>query len=115
MVSSTVGQGETKFIQYNVPPGNPGITIQLNVSNNGTVVLYASNLVQTPNEALHDVKLMTSGWEDAFINISQLNPLGSQNKVYVAVAGISGNSTVQVSADIGDTSTGELRMHPSSI
>lgn len=100
-----VGQGETKFLQYNVS-GSPGITIQLNVSNNGTAVLYASNVIQTPNEAVHDIKLMTSGWQDAFINISQLNPLGSQTTVYVAVEGISGNSTIQVSADVGDTSTG---------
>ena len=107
MVSSMVGQGQSQYVQYNVPPGNMGITIQLNVSNNGTAVLYASNVVQTPNEALHDVKIVTSGYGDAFVNISALNPLGSQDKVFVAIEGVSGNSTIQVSAEVGDTSTGK--------
>ena len=107
MVSSMIGSGETQYVQYNVPSGQSGITIQLNVTNNATAVLYASNVVQTPNEALHDVKLTTSGWQDAFINISDLNPLGSQTQVYVAVGGLSGNVSVQISAEVGDTSTGK--------
>lgn len=106
-LNNTVKQGEVKYMQYNVPSGIPGITVQLNVINNGMAVLYASNLVETPNAALYDVMLETSGWEDAFINSSKLNPLGNPNKVYVSIEGISGNSSIQVSTDIGDTSTGE--------
>ena len=104
-VTSTVSTGETKYVNYELPPGDQGLTIQLNVSNGSTAVLYASTVVQTPNEAVHDVKVVSDGWGDAYIDPSQLSPNGGST-VYVAVEGLTNNTELTISADVGDTSTG---------
>ena len=104
-VTSTVSIGKIKYINYELPPDEQGLTIQLNVSNGGTAVLYTSTLVRTPNEALYDVKVVSDGWGDAYIDPSQLSPTGGST-VYVAVEGLTNNTELTISADVGDTSTG---------
>ena len=106
VISSNINEGGRKYFQYRVPTGTTGITIQLNVSDDGTSVLYASNLIQTPNEALHDIALNTSSWDDGFLNISQLSSLGHQDRVFICIESIRRNSSVEISAEEGDSSTG---------
>ena len=109
-VTSTVSTGETKYINYKLPPNDEGLTIQLNVNNGSTAVLYASTVVQTPNEAVHDVKVVSDGWEDAYIDPSLLSSNGG-NVVYIAVEGLTNNTELTISADVGDTSTGTTLLH----
>ena len=91
-----------------MPSGVVGITIRLSVSNNGTSVMFSSNVIQTPNEAVHDLQLTTSSWEDGFLNISLLSPQGRQDRMFLCIESIRGNSSVQISAEEGDTSTGSM-------
>ena len=104
-VTSIVSTGEFKYINYELPSGNQGLTIQLNVSNGGIAVLYASTVVRTPNEAVHNVKLVSDGWGDAYINPSQVCSNGG-DKVYITVEGLTNDTELTISADVGDTSTG---------
>ena len=77
------------------------------MSNGSTAVLYASTVIQTPSEAVHDVKVVSDGWGDAYINSSQFCSNGG-DKVYVAVEGQTNGTEVTIGVDIGDTSTGSL-------
>ena len=106
VISGNINEGRKKYFQYKVPSGTTGITIRLNISDDGTLVLYASNVIQTPNEAVHDITLNTSSWDDGFLNISLLSPLGRQDRVFICIGSIRGNSSVEISAEEGDTSTG---------
>ena len=104
-VTSTVSIGEIKYVNYELPPGDQGLTIQLNVSDGSIAVLYASTVVRTPNEAVYDVKVVSDGWGDAYIDPSQLSSNGG-NIVYVAVQGLANNTELTITAAVGDISTG---------
>ena len=105
-MTSTISTGETKYINYELPA--QGLTIKLNVSNGNTAVLYASTVIKTPSEAVHDVKVVSNGWGDDYvINSSQLCPNGG-DKVYIAVVGQTNGTEVTITVDKGDTSTGSL-------
>ena len=107
-VTSTFSTGETKYFNYKFPAGDQGLTIKLNVSNGSTAVLYASTVIQTPSETVHNVKVVSDGWGDAYIiNSSQLCPNGG-DKVYIAVEVQTNGTEVTICVDIGDTSTGSL-------
>lgn len=71
----------------------------------GSAILYASTVVETPNEALYDVKVETNGFEDTYIDPNNLSP-SSGTQLYVAVVGTSVSNSLSVSASAGDTSTG---------
>ena len=106
-----MSQDEEKYFNYPLPSSDVGITINVDVTN-GSAILYASTVVETPNEALHDVKVETDGFEDAYIDPNHLSP-SSGNQLYVAVIGTSVSNSLSVSANAGDTSTGTfpLLMH----
>ena len=72
------------------------------------VILYASTVVSTPNEAFHEFKLVTNTYEDVFINRSSLNNSGTADTVFIAVEGNGTSNQMQISATEGDTSTGRL-------
>ena len=106
-VTSILSIGETKYVQYELPPGNQGFTIQLKVSNGGRAVLYTSTIFQTPNEAVYDVKVVSDGWGDAYIDPRKLSSNGGKI-VYVVVESLTDNTQLTISADVGDTSTGNI-------
>ena len=91
-------------MNYPLPADDSGITIQLNITN-GSCTLYASTVLQTPNEALYDVKFTTDGWEDAYIDPDDLSNPDTADKVYIAIKAEE-SSSIKLSVDKGDTSTG---------
>ena len=103
-VSDTVAQNQEKYFNYPLPSSNAGITINIDVTN-GSAILYASTVIEAPNEALHDVKVETDGFEDTYIDPNNLSP-SSSSQLYVAVIGTSVSNSLSVSANAGDTSTG---------
>ena len=108
-ISDTIDEGETKYLNY--PFDDDGITVQLEVTS-GTAILYASTVVQTPNEALHDVMLETNGWEDAYIDPDHLTNPDSAATVYIAIESKDSASDIQLSVETGDSSTGIFMIKP---
>ena len=107
VVSDTIDQGQTKYINYPLPSNDKGITIVLNVSN-GSVVLYASTIVSTPSEVFHDVKIESSQFEDVYIDPDKITNPDTADTVYIAIEGQGISNMIQVSASQGDVSTGKL-------
>ena len=107
VVSDTIDQGQTKYVNYPLPANDEGITIVLNVSN-GSAVVYASTVVSTPNEAFHDVKIESSQFEDVYIDPNNLTNPDTANTIYIAIIGLGVSNMIQVSASQGDISTGTL-------
>ena len=70
-ITGVLQERETQYLNYPIPESG-GITLQVNV-HQGTIVLYASSVIQTPNEAFHDIKIVTNSYEDVFINQSNLS------------------------------------------
>jgi receptor-type tyrosine-protein phosphatase Q len=104
-VDDTVTGGEVKYVNYPLPNNNnQGITIVLNVSN-GSAVLYASTVVSTPNEAIHDVKIQSDNFEDVYIDPQNLTNPNTADTVYIAIEGQNPTNHIQISASNGDTST----------
>ncbi|XP_019862542.1 PREDICTED: collagen alpha-1(XII) chain-like, partial [Amphimedon queenslandica] len=103
-VTDNIGSGQTKYLNYPLPNNTQGITVVLNVTN-GSVTLYASTVVSTPNETFHEFKLVTNTYEDVFINRSSLNNSGTADTVFIAVEGNGISNQMQISATQGDTST----------
>ena len=107
VVSDTIDQGQTKYINYPLPSNDKGITIVLNVSN-GSVVLYASTIVSTPSEVFHDVKIESSQFEDVYIDPDKITNPDTADTVYIAIEGQGVSNMMQVSASQEDISTGKL-------
>ena len=73
--------------------------------------MYVSTVISTPNEAFHDVMLETDGWEDAYIDSDDLTNPDTADTVYIAIESKDSTSTVQLSAETGDISTGMFMMN----
>ena len=69
-----------------------------------------STVISTPNEAFHDAMLETNGWEDAYIDPDDLTNPDSADTVYIAIQSKDSTSTIQLSVETGDNSTGMFRM-----
>ena len=94
-------------MNYPIPANVSGITVQLEVTN-GSCTLYASTVVQTPNEALYDIMFSTdNGWEDAYIDHDDLSNPDTDDKVYIAIETGSVSSSIILSMTIGDNTTGK--------
>ena len=72
---------------------------------NGSSTLFASTVVKTPNEALHDVKFKTNGWEDVYLDLDNISNPDTADKLYIAIES-EGLSSIHLSVSEGDTSTG---------
>ena len=106
-VTDVIETGEVKYVNYPLPADDSGITVKVDVDS-GSITIYASTVVETPNEAFHDVQLTTDGYEDAYIDPNELTNPNTADKVYIAIESDSvQSSSVTVSIDNGDTSTGE--------
>ena len=106
-ITGVLQENKTQYLNYPIPESG-GITLQVNV-NQGTIVLYASSVIQTPNEAFHDIKIVTNSYEDVFINPNNLSDPNA-GTVFIALTSASDSSsnttTVVVNTQPGDVSTG---------
>ena len=69
-----------------------------------------STVISTPNEAVHDVMLETNGWEDAYIDPDGVTNPDCADAVYIAIESKDSTSTIELSVETGDNSTGMFRM-----
>lgn len=105
-ISDVIGSGETKYLSYQIANVNESITVVLNVTN-GSVTLYASATISTPNEAFHDIKITTNSYEDVYIDPANITNIGQGGTIYIALQGSDTSNDIHVSATIGDSSTGK--------
>ena len=103
-VVGTIETGEVQYVNYPLPSDNSGITVQIDITT-GSCIVYASSVVQTPNEAFHDAQFSTDGWEDVYIDPNDLSNSNTADKVYIAIESKE-TSSFTLSIDNGDTSTG---------
>ena len=73
----------------------------------GKIILYASSSTENPNEANHEIKIITDNFTDIFINASELsNP--NAERIFIALQpdeNQNTSSTFTVDAQPGDVST----------
>ena len=104
-ITSVLQESETQYLNYPIPESG-GITLQVNI-NQGTIVLYASSVIQTPNEAFHDIKIVTNSYI-YFDPIDLSDPEAST--VFTTPTSpdksLSNTTTVMVNTQPGDVSTG---------
>ena len=97
--TDTVGYGERVYFQFPFP--TYGVTIQLGVTS-GTVVCYASDRYQNPNEEQgYDWRVETSGYVDVFLDPSLLS-YSAGSIVYVAIEGTTVTNTFALGNMEGD-------------
>ena len=98
-VSNSLTSGQRMYYQFVF--GSNGVTVRLTVSS-GTVICYASDLIQNPNDEQGYVwKVTSSGFVNVFLDPSSLNrPVGST--LYVALEGSSSSNSFTLSATSGD-------------
>ena len=110
-ITGVLQERETQYLNYPIPESG-GITLQVNVDR-GTIVLYASSVIQTPNEAFHDIKVVTNSYEDVFINSNDLSD-SNAGTVFIALTSAgdssSNTTTVMVNTQPGDVSTGMFNL-----
>ena len=94
------------YLSYQITNINESITVVLNVTN-GSVTLYASATISTPNEAFHDIKITTNSYEDVYINPTNITNIGQGSTIYIALEGSDTSNNIHVSATAGDSSTGK--------
>ena len=102
MVMDTLQIDEIKYFEYPFP--DEGLTLKVDVDE-GSVVLYASDIIETPNEALYDWKVETDGYDDVFIDPADLDRPVLGNSVYVSIEGLEDSNTFTIDSTMGDTST----------
>ena len=100
-VSNTIEEDEVSYIE--LPFSDDGVTITVNVTN-GSVVVYASDQITTPNEAFHDWMIETDGYSDVYLDPDDVNRTVGDT-VYVAIEGEEESNNFALSTTTGDTST----------
>ena len=124
-VVTTIAQGER--INLNVRCPKNGTTLELCVQN-GTSVLYASDDIETPGEALFDYRLIVGNGscESVFVLCqdfcSNQNPnrnpddVGdSDNTIHITIQGSDENNTVSIQTTDGDTTTPTGELHIATV
>ena len=101
-IETNISGGEQTFIKIPYDP-NEGVTIKVNVTN-GTVVVYASDQIKTPNEAFYDWMIETDGYSDVFLDPNDVNRT-VEDTVYVAIEGEDTDNDFSFTPENGDTST----------
>jgi receptor-type tyrosine-protein phosphatase Q len=98
-LTTTIGYGAVNYYQYYFPTN--GITITLNVGS-GTIVCYASDRFQNPNEEQYDWKIVVSGYSDVFIDPDLLGRDPGTN-IYIGLQGAGSSNTFTLDSTTGDT------------
>ena len=95
----TIEEGKRVYFQFPFP--TDGVTIQLNITT-GSVICYASDRYQNPNEAQgYDWKVEVSAYADVFLDPSLLSrSVGAI--VYVGIEGVSVSNTFTLGNTEGD-------------
>lgn len=105
-ITDTIGPGKVKYVNYPLPSDYSGITLQANVSF-GQCTVYGSTLVHTPNDALYDIKMTTSKWDDTYFHQEELSNSNTAEKLYLAIESeANANCTITLRIEKGDSSTG---------
>ena len=110
-------QGEVTFLQMTLP--EDGLTITIDVDE-GSVVMYGSDKIQQPNEALHDFKL-TNDKPEIYLTketfIKNTNTTVSKREattdstginIYISIEGESMINNFTLNTTIGDTTSGDI-------
>ena len=106
-VDTSVGYDETTYIE--IPyDSDKGVTIKVNVTN-GTVVVYASDRVTTPNEAFYDWMIETDGYSDVYLDPDAINRTVGDT-VYIAIDGEDADNDFTFVSEEGDTTEGKCRL-----
>ena len=112
----TLQSDEHAYFQFKLP--HVGMILKIEV-NNGSVVVYISNKIRNPNEAIYDWKLQTNTSVDVFISmeglgINSLSPLTATHQetmdntettvtIYVSVQGRAEKNNFILNTTYGDT------------
>ena len=101
-IDTSVGEGEETYIE--VPyDSHEGVTIKVNVTN-GSVIVYASDRITTPNEAFYDWMIETDGYSDIFLDPIEVSRIVGDT-VYVVIEGEDVDNDFTFTSENGDTST----------
>lgn len=118
-ISQTLQQNQISYFKTSLP--ELGMTIRLDV-NEGSVVLFGSNKIQTPNEAFYDFMLSTNK-QDIFVTEDTFGNTPSKTKrqitkfanitVYISIQGQSVSNSFIFNTTVGDTTvnTGIIHVH----
>lgn len=100
MISTNVGEDEQVFIQLPYDSVE-GLTIKMNVTN-GTVRMFVSDQIATPNEAFYEWTGETNGCLDIFLNPDQLNRTVGIS-VHIVIQGVDTHNDLQFISENGNT------------
>lgn len=112
-ITNSLEQNQIVFFQYSLP--EDGMTLSLEVDE-GSAILYGSNKIQTPNEALYDFLPSNSISEifltvDIFANrassIRKRQAVSSTNiTFYISIEGLRATNNFTLNSALGGTTTG---------
>ena len=71
----------------------------------GLIVLFASNRIENPNEALYDFRVETNSSADVYISLDNLQE-NSSTTIYISIEGQGGLNNFTLNTTSGDTTTG---------
>ena len=98
-VSDSLGAGERTYYEFDFDAN--GVTLRLTVTS-GTLICYASDLIQNPNEEQGYVwKVTTSGYIDVFLDPDSLTRIAGST-LYVALEGADLSNNYTFNSTTGD-------------
>ena len=101
-ISDTVESAQLKY--YNLPLLAEGVTIRLSVSE-GSVVCYASDRTESPNEQRgYDWMIETTWYSDDFIDPTSLGR-SAGSTVFISCEGVQDTNTFKIDTSEGDRAT----------
>ena len=104
-ITGVLQESEIQYLNYPIPESG-GITLQVNI-NQGTIVLHVSSVIQTPNEAFHDIKVVTNSY--IYFDPNDLSDPDACTVFTTPTSpdkSLSNTTTVMVNTQPGDVSAG---------
>ena len=98
-VSDSLGAGERTYYEFAFD--TDGVTLRLSVTT-GTLICYASDLIQNPNEEQGYVwKVTTTNYVDVFLDPDALS-CRAGSTLYVGLEGVDNSNTFSLNSTTGD-------------
>ena len=98
-ISGSLGAGERTYYEFDFD--SDGVTLRLTVTF-GTIICYASDIIQNPNEDQGYVwKVTVSNYQDVFLNPDSLNRTTGPT-LYVALEGVNTSNDFTLNSTTGD-------------
>ena len=98
-VSDSLGAGERTYYEFAFD--TDGVTLRLSVTT-GTLICYASDLIQNPNEDQGYVwKVTTTNYVDVFLDPDALSRTAGST-LYVGLEGVDTSNTFSINSTTGD-------------